>query len=383
VPERVAELENGVVVHQVTDESALVDNIYCERSYCTPDSRWFVYQREVAPDGPSPWQFTAEFVACEFGTWQTRVLGRGYSYAEIAGQGTIYYARSAAGAARELVRVNVATGEADVIPIRGGVRPYTGMGISPDERFLVYGVALSFEPQMFGVEVVDLGAGERDIVCTDPCICNPHTQFDQRDGRQILVQHNRGCRHDAEGNVLSWGGEDGTALFLVGAHDGRITPLAVGRPHTARCTGHQQWIGDTREIILTTGETERNGGAGGNLLAVRAGHAPRLVARDYGFAHVHASVCGGYFCSDKMLTGEIVVGSIRTGKQAVVCNSGILTTQEFERDGHTAHAHPYLSPDLKWVVYNALRDGRPQIHAASIPPGIIESCEHNVNKATV
>ena len=368
----IEKLDNGSAVYQVTDEPALKDNIYCERSYCSPDSRWFVYQREVAPDGPSPWQFTAEYVACELGTWRTRVLGEGFSYPEISRPGRLFYARPGRGGTRELVRVDIGTGRSEVVPVEGGVRPYTGMTISPDERMLAYGVALGFDPQMFGVEIVDLETGQRCVVCQDPCICNPHTQFDQCDGRHIMIQHNRGCRYNADGQVLSWLGPEGCTLFLVGTDDGTIVPLSVGPPHTASCTGHQQWIGDTKEAILTIGEAEQNGVTGGNLLAVRPGHAPRLVAPGYGFAHVHASVCGRFFCSDRMATGEIVVGSTQSGKWAVLCNSGILTTSEYERDGHTAHAHPYLSPDLKWAVYNSCRSGRPEIHVASVPPQLIE-----------
>lgn len=33
----------------------------------------------------------------------------------------------------------------------------------------------------------------------------------------------------------------------------------------------------------------------------------------------------------------------------------------------------YLTPDLKWVVFNSDRSGFPHIHAASVPPGLIES----------
>ena len=51
-PKVVNRYENGVAVHQVTDDARLKDNIYCERSYCSPDSRFFIYQREISKEGP-------------------------------------------------------------------------------------------------------------------------------------------------------------------------------------------------------------------------------------------------------------------------------------------------------------------------------------------
>ena len=370
--ERIAELDNGVVVYQVTDEPARKSNIYCERSYCSPDSRWFIYQREVAPDGPVSWQFTAEYVACEFGTWQTRVLGRGYSYPEISRQGMLYYARPARDGTRELVRVDIATGQSQVIPVNGGVRPYTGMTISPDERRLGYGVALGFSPQQFGVEVADLDSGRRDVVCTDPYTCNPHTQFDMGDGHQIMVQHNRGCEYDAQGTQVRSLGEAGCTLFLVDVRDGTITRLAVGPPHTSSCTGHQQWIGTTQDILLTVRAERPYAPEQGNLLSVRAGQAARVAGRGYAFAHVHTSVCGRLFCCDEFVTGDVVIGSMRTGRSAVVCRFGPFSDEMHARYGLISEPMPYLSPDLKWVVYNACRTDRPEIYAASIPPEMVE-----------
>jgi hypothetical protein len=37
------------------------------------------------------------------------------------------------------------------------------------------------------------------------------------------------------------------------------------------------------------------------------------------------------------------------------------------------HPHAYLTPDLKWVVFNSDRRGFPHIHVASVPEGMIET----------
>ncbi|MFC1452063.1 hypothetical protein ACFLSJ_01810 [Verrucomicrobiota bacterium] len=367
---RIEELENGAVVYQVTDEPTLKDNIYCERSYCSPDSRWFIYQRTVGPDDPTPRHAMAEYVACEFGTWRTRVLDRGASYPEVSRKGTLFHACPRPDGTRDVVRTDIATGRSEVVPIDGGVRPLTGMTISPDERLLAYGVELGYAPQMFGIEVADLQTGRRRVVCRDPCICNPHPQFDQCDGRNILVQHNRGCRFSPDGERLSAIGPEGCTLFLARTDGSGTVPLSVGLPHTANCTGHEQWIGDTREVLLTVGQAAQEAGTGGDLLAVQEGGEARIVARGYGFNHVHASVCGSFFCADRRGTGEIVVGSIRTGKWSVLCNSGIPLPRD-EQYGQSAHAHPYLSPDAKWAVYNSCRTGRPEIHVSSVPSAFL------------
>lgn len=360
----------GVIVHQVTDEERLTDNIYCERSYCTPDSRWFIYQRKVSDEGPVAWQFTAEFVACEFGTWRTHELGIGYSYPEVGARGGLFYARKGRDVERELVRTDIETGEERVIPVDGGIRPYTGMTVSADERWLAYGVALGFDPQCFGVEFVDLATGRKRIICEDPSISNPHTQIDPGDSQRVLVQHNRGCKFAPDGSVVTWLGEEGCTLFVVDARDGRRTPLAVGPPHTKTCTGHQQWIAATGEALLTIHPDDQR--LGGNLLVAKPGGAARSICPGARFAHVHASVCGRLFCCDDLERGEIVVGSIRTGRKVVVAMFRPGAPGTYSRFGQSIDPHPYLSPDARRLVFNSCRTGWPEIHVAEIPQHILD-----------
>ena len=73
---KVADLDNGVAVYQATDEPEVKDNIYCERSYCSPDSEVFIYQRKVGDDAPV-WKHESELVACHFGTGKNRFSAEG------------------------------------------------------------------------------------------------------------------------------------------------------------------------------------------------------------------------------------------------------------------------------------------------------------------
>ena len=369
---KVADLDNGVAVYQATDEPEVKDNIYCERSYCSPDSEVFIYQRKVGAGAPVR-KHESELVACHFGTWEKQVLGRGHSYPEISREGSLFYCRPAKNGERELVKIALDSGDHQLIPVEGHVRPYTGMTISPGEKSLSYGIPVGFDPQMFGVEVIDLLTGKKCVVCEDPYICNPHTQFDQVDGNLILVQQNRGCEFDKEGNNIRNIGEEGCTLFVVDVRDGITTPLLVGPPHTNSCTGHQQWIGDTLEVLLSISGTWDDGSREGNLLAAYPGKRPRVVAEGHRFSHVHASNCGRYFCCDVASSKEIYVGSIQAGRCALVCPFGPDPEDVYRMYGQSSHAHPYLSPDLKWVVFNSCRTGCPEIHVASLPDGFLDA----------
>jgi len=372
--QKIQELDNDVVVYQVTDEQQLKDNIYCERSYCSPDSRYFLFQRKTADDDQLKWKYLAEYEVCEFGSWESHVVGRGCASPEVLNGENIYYTFPTENGGRGLARVRFDGNGRHVFEIDGDVKPITGMTISPDENFLAYGVAVNFDPQMFGVEVVDLDSGNKEIIFQDPCINNPHPQFESVEGNEILIQHNRGCEFSPEGKCIKNIGEEGCTLFTVNASDGSKTPLLVGPPHTTSCTGHQQWIGKTGEVLLSIRWTEEEAELG-NLLAARPGKPARRVSSGSRFTHVHASVCGRFFCCDNTKTSEIFVGSITTGKYSLVCSFGPVPEDAYSLYGQSSHAHPYLSPDLKWVVFNSCRTGRPEIHVAEVPPELIEELD--------
>jgi hypothetical protein len=375
---RIDLLANGVEIWQVTDTPGTKDNIYCERSYCTPDSRFFVFQRDVEGPCPLPNHRMVEFVVCEFGTWQLRVLGRGYSYGEIAPKGAFLFLRPGADGATELVRAQIASGRCEVVVRDSGIRPLTGMSVSFDGRQLAYGVSVSYGPQMFGVEVLDLATGRRRRLFQDPFICNPHEQIEPGRGEVILIQQNRGCEYTADGAVVRWLGKEGCTLLRVRLADGQAEQLRVGPPHTASCTGHQSWIGTSGEVLLTVNTPFDDGKRQGNLLAVRSGQAPRVVAGGGHHAHVHASACGRLFCTDRVnrtaspMYFEVVIGSVATGRSAALFSLPVPAPEIRRKFGQSSDIHPYLSPDACWVVVNDVRSGVPQVCVASIPERIVK-----------
>ena len=64
------------------------------------------------------------------------------------------------------------------------------------------------------------------------------------------------------------------------------------------------------------------------------------------------SICGRFFSCDDGPTTDVIIGSIETGRNVVVCCS----ETSFGSEQHT-HPHPYLTPDLKWVIFNSDRSG--------------------------
>ncbi len=57
---------------------------------------------------------------------------------------------------------------------------------------------------------------------------------------------------------------------------------------------------------------------------------------------------------------------IQTGRSAVVCASKTSPTSN-----QSTHVHPYLTPDLKWVIFNSNRSGWPHVYAARVPEEIV------------
>jgi hypothetical protein len=102
-----AERPNGVNLYQVTTDKLEKSNIYCELPYCSADSRIFVYQQQI-PDADIN---KTEYVACEFGTWKTEVIGRGLSGPGMTHKGIFFYRRTVPGKGQELVRYDLNTRE--------------------------------------------------------------------------------------------------------------------------------------------------------------------------------------------------------------------------------------------------------------------------------
>jgi len=364
---RVEQQPTGAEIWQVTTEELPQSNIYCEVPYCSRDSRYFVYQRRN-PELSGGNRY--EFMAVELGTWKQHRLdvSTGISGSAISHDGKFYYTKQAGDGATDLIRAELADGTTEkVYRFQDGLRIRSLGTVTTDGRYYAGGTKVDPGWEMFDVTLVDLEKGTQRIIDRDPFILNPHPQFEPGEGRQLMIQHNRGGKFSPDGKLERLVGPEGATLYVLSVPEGKRTELQVGKPYTTPATGHEAWIGDTQEMLLTVSASGDYSLEKGNLLGVRAGQPPRVVARGYRFNHVGVSRCGRFFCCDDWQGSfKLAVGSTATGKSAVVCESKTSPTR-----GQNTHPHGYLTPDLKWVIFNSNRSGFPHIYAASVPEGLI------------
>lgn len=360
-------------IRQVTTEDFSQSNIYCEIPYCSRDSRYFVYERSNPGSNPDSNPDRAgnriEWMVVELGTWKQHRLDAAKSLTgcAISHDGVFYYLKKTGGGELDLMRADLCEGTPQRV-YRMKEEPWNALGtISADGRYYAMGKRLDDRWTSFGIVLFDLDNGRHEVIDRDPFILNPHPQFEPGESKHLMIQHNRGGKFTPQGKRLQLVGPQGATLYLLSVPDGKRTELQVGKPFTSPCTGHEAWIGKTKEMLLSVSAREDYAPEKGNLLGVRAGGPARVVAKGYRFNHVGVSRCGGFFCGDDWQRSyKLVIGSTRTGRTVVVCDSGTRPDRS-----QSSHPHGYLTPDLRWVIFNSNRSGRPHIYAAGVDEGTI------------
>jgi hypothetical protein len=361
----VARHASGSEVWQVTTDEYHHSNIYCEVPYCSRTSRYFAYVRS----NPKLRGNRSEVMLVELGTWRQEVLdtATGLGGVAVSPGGVFYYLKRSGSGDLDLMRADLDRGTPERVYRRRDEPWVRSLGtVSSDGRWYAGGVRAADDWSLFGIVLADLEKGTERVIDRDPFILNPHPQFDPGPRPQLLIQHNRGGTYTPEGKLQRLVGDEGATLYVLSVPEGTRTELAVGKPHTTPCTGHEAWVGPTGEILLTVSASGDYAAEKGNLLAVRPGAPARVAASGYRFSHVGVSRCGRLFsCDDWRAPYRIVIGSTRTGRTAVVCDS----ESRPDRSQNT-HPHPYLTPDLGWVIFNSNRSGFPHVYAASVPEGM-------------
>jgi len=360
--------ESGSQVTQLTSGTTIDCNIYCEVAYMDANSRYVMFTRGESAAGPY------ELWRADFGRGACGPVFSGADSlrgAAVSPDQRYFYC----GFARRdlpttVMRVEIETLQVERIALPGAPRIRSLGSAGPDGRTYIYGCML--DPRRFGIVRADLMDGSWLVIHEDPEICNPHPQIEPGRGEHFLIQHNRGCEIGPDGAYTRLVGDIGATLYTID-REGRKSELPVGLPHTARCQGHQCWIGSTGEVLLTVWHADtRDNLKLGNLLGVRPGDAAaRVISAGHVYCHPNASKDGRFFVSDSRAPGHpIVVGSVRTGRSRVLCISGA----SIGRPQYT-HPHPWFSPDRRWVIFNSDRDGVPRPYAASVPDGLLEELE--------
>ncbi len=366
-PIRLEQQSTGSEIWQITTERFRQSNIYCEIPYCSRDSEYSVYARR----NPRLSNNSTQLMVVEIGTWKQHLLdvAKGISGSAISHDGVFYYLKQSDNRTVDLMRADLTLGKPEGIFQTSYNQRIISLGtVSPDGRYYAWGERLDDEYKVFGIKLIDLQKQSATIIDQDPHILNPHPQFEPGEGKQLLMQHNRGGHYSPDGKLQRLVGPEGATLYLLSMSDGERTELQVGTPYTTPATGHEAWIGKTKGVLLTVAARDDYTPENGNLLGVRAGKPARVVAKGYRFNHVNVSRCGRFFCCDDWKGDcKIVIGSVKTNKTAVVCESKTSRSR-----AQNTHPHAYLTPNLEWVIFNSDRSGFPHIHAASVPQQLIK-----------
>ena len=363
--------ESGSTVIQVTSGLALHGNFYCEVPYMDPTSRYLIYSKHR--DARSPFEIWRADLKEKTHTplfdgpqdFPSVLAGAAVS----PDQRYFYCNRITGEDTFEVFRIDIATLERKSTTFQG--TPIRTLGsAAPDNRTYVGGVALEGSKRCNAIARMDLEQGTYEIIYRDPWAGNPHPQVEPGKGEDILIQHSQ------------------ASLILIDKNGENRRDLPVGPPHTPRIQGHECWIGTTGNILLTVGIYEKDKAqellARGILWSVHPGDdKPKVVAKGASYSHVNASKDGRFFVADAGRIqpegpvypgGTIVVGSIKTGKKRLLCQCRNAPGSEHLKQ--FKHAHPYFSPDRKWVIFDASPDGKSShVFAASVPDGLLEELE--------
>lgn len=382
--ERETYAESGARVTQLTSAAFIHTHIYPEAPVFTPDARRFVYSRFQSSDQPREY-WVCDLSPSRFGTHLLRPLttpaaepsvhgpvvtpdGRWFVYISVPQETEPLFEL------RRLALDEPGARSEVVCTIEGFRRPYPLGTISPDGRFYATS-ALDFaepgKPPIAGILVADLEERTFTRVHQGPEIFNAHLQFDPGNGRDLLIQHNRGGLLDQQGTIVRLVGDEGATFYLIDRDGGNLRRLSIGKPYSRDVQGHQVWIGPTGRILSTLARRPGDDPEEGDLVSIGPDdERPREVARGWAYDHVAVSPDGRYFVCDVKPTAEIVVGAVATGKVRVLCESG----SSLGRPQYT-HPHPFFSPDLRYVLFNSDRTGLGQIYMATVPDGFLASLD--------
>jgi hypothetical protein len=378
--------ESGAVVTQLTSAAYIHTHIYPEAPVFSPDSRRFVYARVRSVDQPREY-WICDLGAEGMGAHGLRPLTTPDDEPSVHGpvitpdgQWFVYVAVPESSddvPALEVRRRPLdppgAPSEA-ICSIEGFERPYPLGTISPDGRYYATS-ALRLDraggPPIAGILVADIQERRLRCVHEGHDIFNAHVQLEPGQGQDLLIQHNRGGVLDASGTIVRLVGDEGATFYLIDRDGGNLRRLSIGRPFSRPVQGHQVWLGPTGRVLSTLVRRPGDDPDEGDLVSIGTGDArPVEVARGWRFDHLAVTRDGRYFICDVPPGGEIVAGSVATGRARVLCASGT----SLGRPQYT-HGHPFFSPDSRRAFFNSDRTGLGQVYMADIPEGFLSSLD--------
>ena len=253
------------------------------------------------------------------------------------------------------------------------------LAVSPDERWLVAGPFL-VRDNVFRLDLIDLANGKRTTLCELKDIPNPHPQFDPGNpGAAAGAGEPRQPVHSGRG--LS------KAQRTAGGH---AVPCgrAIGRSHAAsrgicptrrRSPGIPPGPGGAGIVVFTTAPgVHESLLAGTGVYRLTPGEArPVQIVSGQPFNHLAVSDDGRFFIVDDYRTQTIHIGSVETGRFLKLCDS-----RTRQGKPQYTHAHPYLTPDNRHVIFNSNVTGVTQVYAATVPAAFLDKLEMSPSHET-
>ena len=346
-------------IRQLTNSALISWGVYCEQVYASTDGRRVAFMRRE-PDGPSP----IDVWVADLESGRVARVGPAalYLMASTPLTDSVYYVRPEGDKGPVLVRLNLATLEHDDAFAFGDCPAPGTPAVSTDGRWFVSSVRL--HDNVYGMYRVDLRTSRWEFFHEEKDLCNTHVQFEPSEGRDLLVQQNRGCVFDTAGRLVKSTGEDGPALYVVGIDGKNQRFLPVGRPHmTAVVDGHQCWIGRTKHVLAAVADNLVTGGqcvvAPGDRVATR-------IMPGFCFIHVCASADGRFLAADHGGQRYVYLGSLDTGRVVHLCESPCSRS-----GGHWTWEEPTLVPGNRHVVFNSERTGHAELYVATVPDHVM------------
>lgn len=352
--------ESGAALIQLTSQPVISTNVHMEQRFASANGQRIVIERQPFGQPPELW-------VCDLNTTRLYRIGSGRAVTASFKQNAVYYLTPPP--QTQLMRLNLADlASHKVMAIAPDAVPRK-LAISPDERWLVVGPFL-VKDNLFRLDLFDLASGKQTQLCELVDIPNPHLQFDPGDGNRLLVQVNRGAEYMMASGLTRLSGPLGATLCLVAVPSGEVTPLPAGLPVTPTISGHSTWCGSTGRVVFTTAP-----GVADSLLAntgvfrlTPGEEKPVQIVSGQRFNHLASSDDGRFFIVDDHRTQTIHVGSVETGRFLKLCDS-----RTRQGKPQYTHAHPYLTPDNRHVIFNSNVTGVTQVYAAKVPSEFLDS----------
>ena len=355
--------DSGAETFQLTEGDRPTDNIYGEQPYSSPDGTRIVARHFPTDDCEGE----IAFVDLNDGSSHSVFKGEPRFPAFHAWGEYLYY-QEGDDDSLILKRCHFQTLEIEEIlplPVEEGFFSYGT--VSPDHQY--YAVSVREDKWARRVLLIEVSDGSRRTLAESPDQHFKHEQFSLDGRNRVLIQAN-----GPETVVVNLGAmevdREGVDWFPVDAPP--VTPYGKwpgGDRHTPRCTGHESWVGVTDKVFFSTAYDEEQGT---NIWTARLGDTAPVVAcqTPMRFGHVSVSRCGRYWIGDvsREEGAPIYIGAFGSN----TCRRLVYSRTVSDRN-QSSHTHPYLTADNGWLIFNSTRPGRPQVHGAKVPKGLLEA----------